>query len=199
MRFTLGFLVALLLLVAGGYGWLKSGRWEVAADQPTPAAYDHAMRTAQRASVKAHAGRPETPPLGDPVLVEDGGRAYGELCEACHGGPGVEPGFLGRSLSPRPADLSVVAQTWSPAELLWIVKHGLQGTGMPAFGMARVEAELWPVVAFVAQMPGMEPQRYRDLAHPPEKPAATPEPERDPESASPEPPAAAEPVVPPRE
>jgi mono/diheme cytochrome c family protein len=196
MRFISGFVVALLLMVVGGYALLTSGRWDVAADRPLPPLVGHALAMAQRASVKARAGQPDLPPLADPVLVEEGGRSYGALCEACHGGPGAEPGFLGRAVSPRPVDLSLVEQRWTPADLFWIVKHGLQGTGMPAFGMARVDAELWPVVAFVGQLPGMTPQRYRELAHPP---AHSP-PAADPESASPEPPPPVDQqVMPPRE
>ncbi|MBI2235997.1 MAG: cytochrome c [Magnetospirillum sp.] len=195
MRFILSVVVALLLVAVGGYALLTSGRWDVAADRPLPAVVEQGLAVAQRASVKARAGQPDLPPLADPVLVEEGGRSYGALCEACHGGPGAEPGFLGRAVSPRPADLSLVKQRWTPAELFWIVKHGLQGTGMPAFGMARVDAELWPVVAFVTQLPGMPPQRYRDLAHPPLPPPPT----ADPESASPEPPPPVDEVVPPRE
>lgn len=195
MRFILGVVVALLLVAVGGYALLTSGRWDVAADRPLPAVVEQGLAVAQRAAVKARAGQPDLPPLADPVLVEEGGRSYGALCEACHGGPGAEPGFLGRAVNPRPADLSLVEQRWTPAELFWIVKHGLQGTGMPAFGMARVDAELWPVVAFVTQLPGMPPQRYRDLAHPPLPSPPT----ADPESASPEPPPPVDEVVPPRE
>ena len=57
------------------------------------------------------------------------------------------------------AGLAKTAPLYSPAELFWIVKHGIKMTGMPAWG-DHSDDELWATVAFVEKLPGMSEQDY---------------------------------------
>jgi mono/diheme cytochrome c family protein len=47
-------------------------------------------------------------------------------------------------------------------EVYWVVKHGIRMTGMPAFGPAHDERELWSIVAFVERLPRMSPEAYQE-------------------------------------
>jgi hypothetical protein len=50
----------------------------------------------------------------------------------------------------------------TPAELFWILKHGIKMTGMPSWG-DHSDGELWATVAFIEKLPGMTEQDYARL------------------------------------
>jgi mono/diheme cytochrome c family protein len=193
MGFILGVALGVVLAVAALFGWVDSGRWNVAADAPPPVWERWLYGTGARQSIKVAAKGVEVPQF-DAAMVEDGARSFHASCESCHGAPGAEPGEVGKGLAPKPTDLATTAPQWAPAELFWIVKHGMRATGMPAFGPSRVDGELWPVVAFMAELPKMTPERYGELSRPPQPPAPAPAAEAPPTDVIPpsegEPPAA---------
>lgn len=45
-------------------------------------------------------------------------------------------------------------QAWSDAEMFWIIKNGIRLTGMPGFGRALSDEEIWPLVHYIRTMPG---------------------------------------------
>src|SRR6266567_237876 len=70
---------------------------------------------------------------------------------------------VGPGLRPEPPDLSEVAGRWNPPQLLWILKHGIIATGMPAFGSTHTQEQLWDLVAFVQKLPRLSPEQYKGL------------------------------------
>jgi len=67
-------------------------------------------------------------------------------------------------LSPKPPVLASMPPE-DAGEQFWIVKHGLKMTAMPAWGLTHSDAEIWNIVAFLQQLSGMSPARYRTLTH----------------------------------
>lgn len=193
MRVVLGVVVVVILAVLGFFVWIYSGGYNAAASQPGSGALAWVLDTAMRQSVRSAARGTEVPPLGDPVMVEEGGKAFAANCEQCHGGPGVEPRPWARTMYPTPPDLTIEARQWTSAELFWIAKNGLRHSAMPAWGKTMVDGELWPVVAFLGQLPAMEPARYQELTRPP------PPPEPQPPEAEADADATAEDQIPPSE
>jgi hypothetical protein len=63
---------------------------------------------------------------------------------------------------PLPPDLAKIAPLYSPAELFWILKHGIKMTGMPSWS-DHSDEELWATVAFLDKLPGMNQQKYTRL------------------------------------
>jgi mono/diheme cytochrome c family protein len=153
--------VIILALFAGGFAllYIYSGAYNVAATAPHGTAESWLYETVMQKSVRARARAIEAPPLDDPAMIARGGQMYGDVCESCHGGPGIILSDLARGLRPRAPDLARAAQDWKPKELFWIVKNGIKMTGMPAWGPSHEDAELWSVVAFVTRLPDM---RYED-------------------------------------
>ena len=100
--------------------------------------------------------------LDDPAKVLMGIEHYAAHCAVCHGAPGVPKGEIAQGLYPQPPDLAKIAPLYTPAELFWIVKHGIKMTGMPAWS-DHSEEELWATVAFVEKLPGMSEQEYGEL------------------------------------
>ena len=48
----------------------------------------------------------------------------------------------------------------APAELFWVIKNGINMTGMPGFGAAP-DAELWNITAFVKKLPGISEADFK--------------------------------------
>ena len=164
MRTIAAILIAsLAVLLLSGFVVIYAGIYDVAATAPHWRATAWLMETARTRSIKAHAAEIKTPPgLDDPAKVVIGVEHYAAHCAVCHGAPGVPGGDIGRGLYPPPPDLAKAAPFYSPAELFWVVKHGIKMTGMPAWS-DHLDEELWATVAFLQKLPGMSEQDYAKL------------------------------------
>lgn len=75
---------------------------------------------------------------------------YRGLCAPCHGNDGRSPTDIGRGMYPRAVDLGARSvQSWSDAELFWIIEHGVRLTGMPGFGRTLEDDEIGALVVYV--------------------------------------------------
>lgn len=163
-------LVVLLLLVLV---FPYTGLFNVAATEGHTPLVEWYLETVSERSIAARADEVEVPAdLSDSARVARGALAFSAMCQTCHGAPGHDRSVTGEGLSPRPPELSEEVTEWSPAELYWIIEHGIRMTGMPAYGLTHSEEELWEIVAFLQQLPEMTPARYTALTAPPEEGAA---------------------------
>lgn len=153
-------MAVILLLVAGALGFIYSGIYDVSAMSPHGGISSWLLETTMHESVERRAGRVEVPDLDDRSLVLAGMNDFEQMCVQCHGAPGVEPAALGMGLNPPAPDLSESATEMAAAELFWITKHGIKMTGMPAWGETHEDESLWPVVAFMAALPDLDPAEY---------------------------------------
>jgi mono/diheme cytochrome c family protein len=156
-------LTGALILAVGYLGFIYSGIYNVAATDPHWGVTRWTMETARMRSIKTHATDIQVPPgLGDPAEIAMGVDHFAAHCAVCHGAPGVPKGDIARGLYPPPPDLAMTAKQFSPAELFWILKHGIKMSGMPAWN-DHSDAELWATVAFLQRLPGMSQQDYATL------------------------------------
>ena len=115
-------------------------------------------------SVSTHAIPIEAPPLDHPALIRRGATHYDLGCSPCHGNvDGTTPRIPLAMLPPPPPLLGRVSR-WQPAELFYIVKHGVKFTGMPAWPSQQRDDEVWAIVAFLRQLPELGAEEYRSLA-----------------------------------
>jgi mono/diheme cytochrome c family protein len=160
-------LVVLGVLAAGcaaGLLWMASGAVDVAATSPHWAVTRWLLATTRNRSIERHAAQvPPPPALDDPQRIADGAASYEEMCAACHGAPGREPSEIAKGLNPAPPELDEEAGEWSPAQLFWVVQHGIRMTGMPGFGPTHSDDAIWKIVAFVKRLPALSPDAYRAL------------------------------------
>jgi len=150
-----------VLAAAGGLVYLYGGGYDVAAVDPEPGFVDRALARISDRSIARHAAGIQVPPLADPAMIARGAAQYRASCAVCHGGPGVKPSAAGMGLNPGPPDLVDTAREMPAHEIYWVVKNGIQRTGMPAFGPSRGERDLWAIVAFVEAFRTMTPEAYR--------------------------------------
>ena len=163
MKRTIWWTSAFTVVIVGIVGAVRVGLYNVAATNPHFKLTNALLHTVMRYSVKARASGIATPPLDDPALIEQGFADYREMCQVCHGAPGIDPDEAGKGLTPRPPDLTRTAGRWSDAELFWIIKNGVRMTGMPAWGPTHDDARLWSMVAFVRRLPSLSARDYASL------------------------------------
>jgi len=153
----------IVLIVAGGLAFIFSGVYDIGADRPHWAVTVWLFDNIRDRSIDEHAEGIAVPPgLDDQAKITEGAGHFARHCVACHGAPGVRPGEMANGLYPRPPNLKEVAVSESPAELFWVVKHGIKMSGMPAWAGQGDDA-LWAMVAFMQKLPQMNPQDYQEL------------------------------------
>ena len=160
MKFMLGILTVLVLGVIAGLAVIYSGAMNVAATNPDKGLVKWVLNETRDNSVKRHAKDVPTPPLDDPAKIQSGFASLDRFCASCHGAPGRERAGFSRGLNPEPPSLVTVLDDWKPAELFWIIKNGIKMTGMPAFGIAHSDEELWGIAAFLRTLPDYTPEQY---------------------------------------
>jgi hypothetical protein len=141
------------------------GYYSVAGTAEDPAAVTWALTHVRNASIKRYA-LDQPPPainLSDPATVQAGAKAFATHgCTNCHGGPGVNWAKFSEGLHPDPPDLKDVVGHRAPAQLFWVVKNGINMTGMPSFALAGVkDDEIWTIVAFLKKLPDVPEADYK--------------------------------------
>jgi mono/diheme cytochrome c family protein len=172
MRTFLAFVGALAILVGVGAAvFFFGGYYDVGATAYEPGVVRWALVTVREASVRRHAVDQPTVNLADPAIVRAGARAYSERgCVNCHGAPGVVWAKFSEGLRPDPPDPRDVAKERTPAELFFVVKNGVNMTGMPSFA-AQPDQELWSIVAYLKRDPPVTEEEYKAWTSPASEPA----------------------------
>jgi hypothetical protein len=157
----IGFLAIVVALAAAAYFF--GGFYSVAATAEDPAIVKWALIKVRMASIGRHATDAPPIPLDDPANVQAGARAFAARgCTNCHGGPGVEWAKFSEGLNPDPPDLKDVVKERQPGELFWVIKNGINMTGMPSFGKIEVpDKEIWTIVAFIKKLPTVSDADYK--------------------------------------
>jgi len=159
-------LVLVVLAIAGILTFAYSGLYNVAATGKDSGLLRWLLHTTMERSVDRRAADvviPADVSLDDPQRIAVGLIHYDEMCVVCHGAPGVEAGEARQGLNPRPPELAEHAAEISPQALFWIIKHGVEMTGMPAWGPTHDDQRIWDMVAFLQQLPGMTAADYAGL------------------------------------
>jgi mono/diheme cytochrome c family protein len=155
---------ALAVIVAVGTAvFVFGGFYSVAGTAEDPGLVHWALVQVRMASIARHAG--DLPPVNfnEPANIQNGARLFAAIgCVSCHGAPGVKWAKFSEGLHPDPPDLKELANDRSPSQLFWVVKNGINMTGMPSFALAGAKDEdLWSIVAFVKKLPDISDADYK--------------------------------------
>ena len=143
----------------------SAGFYSVAGTAEDPAIVTWALTQVRTASINRHAH--DQPPasinINDPASVQAGAKAFAAHgCANCHGAPGVNWAKFSEGLHPDPPDLKDVVDELSPAQLFWVIKNGINMTGMPSFAQAGAkDDEIWSIVAFLKKLPSVSEADYK--------------------------------------
>ena len=148
-----------VVFAVGAAVYFFGGFYSVAGSQEDPAIVHWALVKVRTNSIVRHAH--DQPPAGldDPAKVQAGAREFAEHgCVNCHGAPGVKWAKFSEGLHPDPPDLKDVVAEVTPSQLFWVIKNGINMTGMPGFGAAgATDEDIWAIVAFLKKLP----ERFR--------------------------------------
>jgi mono/diheme cytochrome c family protein len=155
-------LLAIIVVLAAGVVFF-GGFYSVAATDEDPAIVGWSLAHIRQASIARHATDRPPMSLEDAAAVQAGARAYSERgCVNCHGAPGVDWAKFSEGMQPGPPDLKEVAPEREPRALFWVIKHGINMTGMPSFEKIEVpDREIWTIVAFVKKLPSVSEEDFK--------------------------------------
>ena len=163
MRFLA--LVGALGIVAaiGAAVFFFGGFYNVGGTAYEPAIVKWALVHVREASVRHYAGVTGSVNLDDAAIVQAGAKAFSVRgCVKCHGAPGANWEKFSEGLRPDPPGLADVANEREPSQLFWVIKNGINMTGMPSFQLAGVDdREIWSIVAFVKKLPKVSEADYK--------------------------------------
>ena len=158
-------LIGLLAIVVGvaALVFFFGGFFNVSAQNEEPAPVKWALIKVRMAAVDRYATT--QPPAGYDAQdkVQAGAKAYSVRgCTNCHGAPGVEWQKFSEGLRPDPPDLTKVVKEREQRHLFWVVKNGINMTGMPSFALAGAkDDELWQIVAFLKKLPDVKEEDFK--------------------------------------
>jgi len=139
------------------------GYYSISAIPADPSIVAWALGHVRDASIDRHATDQPPISLDDQAVIQAGAVAFDRRgCAFCHGGPGVDWAKFSEGLRPDPPDLKDIAKDTSAPQIFWVVKNGINMTGMPSF--ARVGAddkEIWTIAAFVKKLPSISEEDYK--------------------------------------
>jgi mono/diheme cytochrome c family protein len=166
MKLFLAF-IGLVAIVAAVLvaGFFFGGFYNVAAAIDDPALVTWTLPKVREASIDRYSSGLKPPAgmsLDDQAVIQAGARAFAQRgCTNCHGGPGVEWAKFSEGMHPDPPDLKDAAGD-EPRMIFWVIKNGINMTGMPSFGkIGADDKEIWSIVAFVKKFGSVKPEDYK--------------------------------------
>lgn len=150
-----GIALTVVLAFAGGYALVQSGMIPANADAP-PGALETWIA---RASLSATLQR-DAPDQANPVALTEenlrkGVHLFATNCAVCHGTAKGDASAspIARGLYQKPPQFASDGVEDDPeAQTFWKVKHGIRLTGMPSFGAALSDQEIWTLALFLKHM-----------------------------------------------
>ncbi|HEX8726575.1 MAG TPA: cytochrome c [Gemmatimonadaceae bacterium] len=156
-KFILGFVTAVVLLPIAAFAFVRLGLVDPRADIPV----NGLERRVAMPSLDASVARRATamPGLDDSsdVTLAAGMKVYEENCALCHGDALHPNAALAEALYPRAPQFARDAPDMPPHENLYIIRHGIRMSGMPAWGKVLSETQQRQVTAFLAHMDHLPP------------------------------------------
>jgi mono/diheme cytochrome c family protein len=156
-KVILGVILALVVVTVGGLAIAMLGFVPTNADSTPPLWEHHIANTAVDASMERHAPRLNNPlPPTDDNLI-DGMKIYTMNCALCHGTLDNKPSPLAHAFYPPPPQLILEPLDDPEWHIYYATRTGIRYTGMPAWGKALSEPELWKVTAFLSHIEKLPP------------------------------------------
>lgn len=156
-------LISLLLVLAAGATFIYSGRYNIAATTPHTPVFKRVVGVFVDRSVAYHARDIQVPADFPAMDARTGFSQFDQMCVGCHGAPGVAALDIAQQMNPKPPELGEEAGEWSPAQLYWIITHGIKMTGMPGIRELHNQQERWQLTAFVHSLPEMAAADYQAM------------------------------------
>ena len=158
IRFLIGFLTAIVLLLLTVFCYVRFGFVDPRADVEPGALETTLAMPALDASVDRRA-----PSMKNPIqLTEEnllvGMKIYQSNCAVCHGDISHPHMAFGGSFYPRAPQFVEDAPDMPENQNFYIIQHGVRLSGMPGWKTSLKESEVWQVTTFLSNMDKLPPQ-----------------------------------------
>lgn len=164
-RWLLCAAAVMVVLGIGGFLTALSGVVPIKASSGHWAITRWILEFSKARSVATHTLGMTVPELDHPSLILKGAGHFESGCAPCHGSPSQEKSRVAEYMLPSPPRLQQTNLEWDPAELFYIVKHGIKFTGMPSWPTQKRDDEVWAMVAFLRQLPQLDGAGYQRLVY----------------------------------
>jgi mono/diheme cytochrome c family protein len=157
-NFLIGIVVAILAIVLGGLGLATFGFIPTNADATPPRLEHRLADSAMDAWMERHAPRASNPLSPTDENLIDGMKIYTMNCAVCHGTLDEKPSPLEKAFYP-PAPQLVLDPPDDPEwHTYYAIRTGIRYSGMPAWGKALSEQDLWKVTSFLTHIEKLPPK-----------------------------------------
>ena len=173
-NFLLGIVLTLLVLIAGAFWFVKTGRVSFEADQQPS---DFETRFAMGA-VDAATDR-RAPDVKNPIPATEeniiaGAHLYLDHCAGCHGVPSNPDSQFGHSFNPPVPQFFKDTPDMPDNQSFYIIQHGIRWSGMPAWNKTLNENQNWQIVSFLSNIEKLSPAAKKVLDINPAPSSGTP-------------------------
>ncbi len=173
---VVGFVLAIIVAAIVGYLGVRSGLIPANADA-RPGAFEHwAARTSLHATLDREAPKITNPIPNTEQNLLAGVRLFAQNCAVCHGSAKGDAAAspIAKGLYQKPPQFATEGVEDDPEGVsFWKIKHGIRLTGMPSFGGALSDNEIWTLALFLKQMERLPPtvqQAWRQVQNWPNAP-----------------------------
>lgn len=157
MRFLLGGVVVVVILLIVGVGFALLGYFPTNANSTPPQFEQQIAMAVLDASMERRAPRLNNPiPPTDENLI-DGLKVYTTNCALCHGGLDRQPSALGKSFYPPSPSLILDPLDDPEWHVFYAVRTGVRYTAMPSWEKVLSEPDMWKVTAFLTRVEKLSP------------------------------------------
>lgn len=157
-QFLFGFIAALILIAAGGLGYIALGLAPVATTS-SPLPFERMLaRIALHARIRKEA--PKSSPIqASNMVYAAGAQIYRVNCSVCHGLPGQNQTAIAKGEFPKPPDLFNGEDVTDdpPGVTYWKVANGIRLTGMPGFHASLSGEQMWEVSLLLSNADKLPP------------------------------------------
>ncbi len=158
LKFLLGFVVAVVVVLTAGFCYVRFGFVDPRADLPVGWLESKVAMPALDAAVDRRAPETRTPiQLTDASLIT-GMKLYQANCASCHGDIQHSHAQLADAFYPRAPQFAEDAPDMPENQNFYIIQHGIRLSGMPAWNQVFGEQETWQVTTFLSHMDKLPPQ-----------------------------------------
>jgi thiosulfate dehydrogenase len=157
-NFWLGFAIAIVIIVLGGFLSIRFGLIDPRADIPVSSLEQKIAMPSLDAAVGRRAPETQNPvhPTDDNLIA--GMKIYQTNCASCHGDIRSPHGMFADALYPRAPQFFEDAPDMPENQNFYIIQHGIRLSGMPGWKQTLSEQEMWQVTTFLSHMDKLSPQ-----------------------------------------
>jgi mono/diheme cytochrome c family protein len=155
-----GIALTIVLALIGGFVLVESGLIPANADAKPGRLETWMASTSLDATLRHKAPQDQNPvALTDQNLLE-GVHLFAQNCAVCHGSAKGDKSAspIAKGLYQKPPQLATDGVEDDPeGDSFWKIKHGIRLTGMPSFGYALKDQQIWTLALFLKHMDKLPP------------------------------------------